>query len=99
MKIDHDIVDKLADLAKLEFDKEGKDAIVKDLSRILTFIEKLNALDTENIVPLIYMNDEVNNLREDEMKNDISQSEALKNAPGHDSDYFKMPKVIGKAQS
>jgi aspartyl-tRNA(Asn)/glutamyl-tRNA(Gln) amidotransferase subunit C len=96
MKIDHETVDKLADLAKLEFDKEGKDAILKDLSRILTFIDKLNELDTSDIEPLIYMSDEVNNLREDEVKSDITQQEALKNAPKHDSDYFKMPKVIDK---
>ena len=42
------------------------------------------------------MNDEVNVLREDDVKHDITQAEALKNAPKHDSDYFKAPKVIGK---
>ncbi|MBI2269576.1 MAG: Asp-tRNA(Asn)/Glu-tRNA(Gln) amidotransferase subunit GatC [Bacteroidetes bacterium] len=96
MKIDHATVDKLADLAKLEFDKEGKEAIVKDLNRILTFIDKLNELDTTNVEPLIYMSDEVNILRDDEVKHDITQDDALKNAPKHDSDYFKMPKVIDK---
>lgn len=99
MKIDTAIVDKLADLAKLEFDKEGKEAIIKDLSRILTFIEKLNEIDTSNIEPLIYMSDEKNILREDEVKNHIPQAEALKNGPKHDSDYFKMPKVIGNKLS
>ena len=96
MKIDDATVDKLATLAKLEFNTEDKAAIVKDLSRILTFIEKLNELDTSNIEPLIYMSDEVNVLRDDEVKNHISQEEALKNAPKRDSDYFKMPKVIDK---
>ena len=96
MKIDTATVDKLADLAKLEFDKEGKEAIVKDLSRILTFIDKLNELDTTNIEPLIYMSDEVNMLRDDEVKDHIPQQDALKNSPKHDSDYFKMPKVIDK---
>ena len=64
---------------------------------MLGFIEKLNELDTTNVEPLIYMSDEVNVLREDDVKHDISQDEALKNAPKHDSDYFKVPKVIEKA--
>lgn len=96
MKIDYATVDKLADLAKLEFDEEGKDAIVNDLNRILTFIDKLNELDTNNLEPLVYMSDEVNILRNDEMKVELTQKDALKNAPKHDSDYFKMPKVIDK---
>ena len=40
------------------------------------------------------MSDEVNVLRDDEVKQEITQAEALKNAPKHDSDYFKVPKVI-----
>lgn len=96
MKIDNATVDKLADLAKLEFDKESKKNIITDLNRILSFIEKLNELDTDNVEPLIYMTDEVNILRDDITKQDVTQHDALKNAPKHDSDYFKMPKVIGK---
>ena len=64
---------------------------------MLGFIEKLNELDTTDVEPLIYMSDEVNVLREDDVKHDISQDDALKNAPKHDSDYFKVPKVIEKA--
>ena len=63
---------------------------------MLAFIEKLNELDTTNVEPLIYMSDEVNVMREDDVKTEITQDEALKNAPKHDSDYFKVPKVINK---
>lgn len=97
MKIDKATVDKLADLAKLEFDAEAKQEIIKDLNRIIGFIEKLNELDTENIEPLIYMSDEVNVLREDEVRHDITHAEALQNAPKKDSDYFRVPKVLGKS--
>ncbi len=96
MKIDSATVDKIAELAKLEFDATSKEEIIKDLSRIITFVEKLNELDTENVEPLVYMTDEVNVLREDEVKQDISQKEALLNAPKKDSDYFKAPKVLEK---
>jgi aspartyl-tRNA(Asn)/glutamyl-tRNA(Gln) amidotransferase subunit C len=42
------------------------------------------------------MNDEKNSFREDEDKIDITQDQALKNAPDKDSDYFRVPKVLSK---
>ena len=96
MKIDSKTVDKLADLAKLEFDDASKQEIIKDLNRIVTFIEKLNELDTSSVEPLIYLTDETNVMREDEVKQEINQKDALKNAPKKDSDYIKAPKVIDK---
>ena len=96
MKIDNETVDKIAHLARLEFNDQSKEQIIKDMNNMLSFIEKLNKLDTTGIEPLIYMSDEVNVLREDEVKQEITQQEALKNAPKHDSDYIKVPKVIEK---
>ncbi len=94
MKIDSTTVDKIAHLARLEFNEENKEAMMKDMNNMLGFIDKLNELPTDHVQPLIYMSDEVNVLREDEVLHEITQQEALKNAPKHDSDYFKVPKVI-----
>lgn len=96
IKIDKEAVDKIAHLARLEFDNEAKEQIIKDMNNMLAFVDKLNEIDTTNVEPLIYMSDEVNVLREDEVKQEITQAEALKNAPKHDSDYFKVPKMIEK---
>ena len=93
-QIDIKTVDELAHLARLEFNEESKNEILNDLNRMLSFIDKLNELDTEKIQPLIYMTEEKNVLREDVPAISISQNEALKNAPKKDSDYFKVPKVI-----
>jgi aspartyl-tRNA(Asn)/glutamyl-tRNA(Gln) amidotransferase subunit C len=95
-KIDKDTVDKLATLSRLEFDGKGKEEILSDLNRMLDFVGKLNELDTSHVEPLIYMNDETNVLRADEVKTDITQKQALSNAPKKDSDYFKVPKVVEK---
>lgn len=94
MQIDKKTVDELAQLARLEYDDEAKTEMINDLNKILKFVDKLNELDTTNVEPLIYMNDETNRWREDDVKVTITQNEALKNAPKHDSDYFKSPKVI-----
>ena len=94
MNINHKIVDEIAHLARLEFENEAKDEIVSDMNRMLSFVDKLNELNTDNVEPLIYMTDERNVLREDEVIQSITQQEALKNAPKKDSDYFKVSKVI-----
>ena len=94
MKIDKETVDKIAHLARLEFENEVKKGeMIRDMNNMLGFIDKLNELDTSNVEPLIYMSEEVNVLREDDVKHIITQEEALKNAPKKDSDYFKVPKV------
>lgn len=95
-KIDKELVDKIAHLARLEFENEAKDEIVKEMNNMLSFVETLNEIDTTGIEPLIYMSDEVNVIREDEISNQVTHKEALKNAPDHDSDYFRVPKFIDK---
>ena len=94
MDITDKTVDEIAHLARLQFEGEEKEAIKKDLNRILDFMEVLNEVDTSNVEPLIYMTDETNIMREDEVKTTITQAQALKNAPAKDSDYFKVPKVL-----
>jgi len=96
MKITDKEIDRIAELAKLQFVDEDKEAIRQDMNKILTFIEKLNELDTSNTEPLLFMNDEKNALRPDVARIDITQKEALQNAPQKDSDYIKIPKVLKK---
>jgi aspartyl-tRNA(Asn)/glutamyl-tRNA(Gln) amidotransferase subunit C len=94
MKITDEVVEHIAHLARLEFEGEKKVAIKSDLVKIISFMEKLQEVDTENIEPLIFMSEEVNVLREDVAKVTITQNQALKNAPQKDSDYFRIPKVL-----
>lgn len=96
MDISNEMVDKLADLAKLEFTAEEKTRLIGDLSKITAFFEKLNELDTTHVEPLIFMTDEVNVLRADDARQTITKEEALKNAPAKDSDYFRVPKFSSK---
>lgn len=94
MKINDNIIEKLSVLSRLNFEKEAKEKIKKDLERILDLCEKLNEIDTENVEPLIFMTDEQNVLRDDVATGSLSKKEALKNAPAKDSDYFKVPKFM-----
>ncbi len=96
MKITDEIVDHIAHLARLKFEGEKKVAIKEDMERIISFMDILSELPTDNVEPLIFMNDEVNVLREDIPVVSLTQKEALKNAPKKDSDYFRIPKVLDK---
>ena len=94
MKITDQTVNNLAQLARLKFEGPEQESIRQDLEKILEMCEKLNELDTSGVEPLIYMTNNVNVLREDAVKQEISHEEALKNAPKKDSDFFRVPKVI-----
>lgn len=96
MEITNETIDHIAHLARLEFEGEKKEAIREDLQRIVTFMDKLTEVDTENVEPLVFMTNEVDNLRDDVPKDTLEQEEVLKNAPKRDSDYFRIPKVLDK---
>ncbi len=80
----------------LQFEEAEKEEIKADLQKMIGFIDKLQALDTTGIEPLMHMSDEVNVLREDIVGNMLTREEAFINAPHHDNNYFKVPKVIKK---
>lgn len=96
MKIDEKMVDGLAHLARLQFKNEEKAEIINDLNRMLDFVNKLEEVDTNDVKPLIYVNEHTNFVREDMVHVELTQKDALKNAPKKDSDYFKVPKVVDK---
>lgn len=94
MKIDKETLQKIAHLARLDFEEKAEAEMIQSMTEILDWVEKLNEIDTENVAPLIHMSREVNVLREDKLKSHLSHEAALKNAPKKDSDYFRVPKVM-----
>lgn len=94
MEITDDLIDRIAELAKLKFEGTEREQLKKDFSKMLDMISIIEKQDVAGLEPLVYVNEEVNVLRNDEIKNQISKEEALKNAPDSDSDYFKVPKVL-----
>lgn len=96
MNIDLETVEKIAHLARLEVSETEKQGLLNDMNKILSFMEKLNELDTEGIAPLVYLTDEVNVFRKDEVKHEMTVQQALQNAPKQDGKYFRVAKVINK---
>ena len=94
MKIDRAQLDKIAHLARLEFDEESADKMMHDMTAIVQWVEKLNEVDTTGFEPLTTMSFEINVTREDETNEPLSHDRALQDAPAKDSEYFRVPKVI-----
>jgi aspartyl-tRNA(Asn)/glutamyl-tRNA(Gln) amidotransferase subunit C len=96
VELTDELIDHLADLARLEFSPGEKESIRKDLQNMIRFVDKLSGMDLEGVVPVLHMTDEENRFRDDRPENLMRQEEALSNAPMTDGNYFKVPKVIKK---
>jgi aspartyl-tRNA(Asn)/glutamyl-tRNA(Gln) amidotransferase subunit C len=96
MEVNDALVENLANLARLEFNADEKEAIKVDLQRMISFVEKLNELDTTGVEPLLHMSDSENVYREDVLQGSVTREEGLKNAPDTDGVFFRVPKVIKK---
>lgn len=96
MLVDKNLVSHLAHLSRLTIKPEKMDEMVADMQDLVGFVEQLNQLDTTGTKPLMHMGDRFNAFRADEVQGSISRSEALQNAPDHNDQFFKVPKVISK---
>lgn len=94
MKIDRDMLHKIAHLARIAIKPEEEERLVKEMTSIVSFMEKLNEVNTDGVEPLTTMTQEVNSLREDEVKGHLDHEAALRNAPSYDKDHFRVPKVL-----
>lgn len=94
MQIDLETVRKIAHLSRLQLSPQEEEEMCQDLSKILTWMEQLNELDTSEVEPLRHMTLQLNNWREDVVEPHLEHKRALANAPKKDSDYIRVPKVI-----
>lgn len=94
MKITMQEVEHVARLARLELSEKEKEKMRAQLDSILSYIDKLNELDTSSVEPTSHVLPLTNVFREDEVRPSLSQEEALANAPdGHDL-LFRVPKIL-----
>ena len=96
MELTKEIIDQLAILARLEFNEGETVQIRNDLARMISFVEKLQELDTTGVEPLLHMTDMVDIVREDRILGSMERITAMKLAPDADEQYFFVPKVIKK---
>ena len=94
MEINKEKVQKLAKLARLMFTAKETKRMQVDLKKILTFINKLDEVNTDGVSPLTHIHNNASSHREDKALKTNIKAEILKNSPNHNSDYIKVPKVL-----
>ena len=94
MSIDKNQVKKVAKLSRISLDDNKINSLSKDLDSILTFVEKLNELDTKEIKTLKSIADKTLEARNDIVDDGKIKNDILKNSPEKNEDFFIVPKVI-----
>ena len=94
MKITRVEVEHVARLARLELSEAELDTFTVQMDSILAYVEKLNALNTDGIIPTSHAVPMENAFRPDQLRDAIGVEGALANAPNHAESFFRVPKVI-----
>ena len=94
MSIDKNTVKHISKLARISLDEKNVDSLSKDLTSIMKFIENLNKLNTDKIVPLTSIINASLKSRKDEVKDGKIRDQILKNSPEKNEEFFVVPKVI-----
>ena len=94
MSIDKNQVKKVAKLSRISLDNKQIDSLSKDLDSIITFVEKLNELDTDKIKTLNSVTNKKLETRNDIVDDGKIKKEILKNSPEKNEDFFIVPKVV-----
>ncbi|MDD5650505.1 MAG: Asp-tRNA(Asn)/Glu-tRNA(Gln) amidotransferase subunit GatC [Candidatus Nanoarchaeia archaeon] len=94
MKLDKELIKKVAKNARLNLTENEIEKFTKECSDILNTFSKIEEVDTKNIEPAFHPIPIKNHLREDLIEDSLSQDDALKNAKHQINGYFKGPKAI-----
>jgi len=94
MKLDKAQIEHLANLAKLDITEAEKDMYADQLSSILSYVEKLNEIDTNNVEPLSQVSGAIDVLRPDVVKQCFSQEKVLAEVPDLERRQIKVKKVL-----
>ena len=81
-------------LSRLELTDDQVRLYAEQLGRVLEYVEKLKRLDTSQVEPMISASAPGNVFRADEARPSLPRDEALRAAPDHDGEYFRVPPVI-----
>ncbi len=98
--IDKAAVRHVAFLSRLELNEKELELYSGQLAAILSFISKLNEVNTKDVLPTSHAVAGLKNVfRKDILRRSLDRAESLKNAPSKEGDFFKVPQVIDPSAS
>lgn len=89
------VVFTVANLARLRLSEEESTVFPKQFANIVSFIESLKEVDTQNVPPFYELIQEESHYRDDTPIGSITNDEALRNAPQAEGGFFVVPRVVG----
>lgn len=87
-------ITKLSRLARIELDETASEKLTDQLNKIITWVEKMEEVNTDNVEPLNNVNDLVLRMAEDKISDGGITEDILKNSKHSKYNYFTVPKVI-----
>jgi aspartyl-tRNA(Asn)/glutamyl-tRNA(Gln) amidotransferase subunit C len=92
--IDKETIKHIAYLSRLEVKEDEMDTISRKIGDILSYVDKLQSVNTENVGITYNTINLTNSLRDDEIKDSLDREKVLQNAPEKEMGCFKVPKVL-----
>lgn len=93
-RISDEVIEYVANLARLELTDEEKEAAGRDMGRMLDYIDRLKELDTDGVEPVPHIFPVKNVFREDVVTNGDESEEILRNAPEQKDGMFVVPRTF-----
>ncbi len=95
MPLSEQQLERIALLSRLRLTPAEIDEFTSELEAILAYFSQVQSLDTEGVEPQTRRFATAENVfREDQVTASLPVREALRNAPGHDGEFFVIPRVI-----
>ena len=95
MQVDDALLTRLEKLSFLHVSENKREEIVSQLSEIVSFVDNLSELNTDNVDETFAMSNRATPLREDIVScNPSINEDILKHAPKSADNFFIVPKII-----
>lgn len=94
MAIDTETVKRVAFLSRLKIEDDKIEATKNEFNKILQWVDQLSEVNTDDVEPLVSVNDANLTLRQDEVTEGNQAEAVLANAPMKEYGYFAVPKVV-----
>jgi aspartyl/glutamyl-tRNA(Asn/Gln) amidotransferase, C subunit len=95
MRITKDEVRHVAELARLNLSDAEEDRMTDQLNAILTYVTKLDELDTTGVAVTTHTQPVTNAFREDIVCPSLPREKGLANGPKQNGESFVVPRIIG----
>jgi aspartyl-tRNA(Asn)/glutamyl-tRNA(Gln) amidotransferase subunit C len=96
MQLSRPEVEKVSLLARLKLSESELETMTNQLGRILVYVEQLQLLNTESVLPMAHAVEVTNVFRADSTTPSLPREAALANAPKADGTCYQVPAVLGE---